>query len=117
MNKIIKIKRIYDNYNKEDGTRILIDRLWPRGIKKVEAKIDEWVKDIAPSDDLRKWFGHDPKKWDSFKKKYLTELNKKKDLCEEIINQRKGNITLVYAAKDEVHNNALILKEYFEANF
>lgn len=117
MKKNIKIKRIYTKYSSTDGTRILIDRLWPRGIKKEEAKIDEWVKDIAPSDELRKWFGHDPGKWNGFKKKYMTELNKKKDLCEEIFNHSKINVTLVYAAKDELHNNAVVFKEYLEKNF
>ncbi len=114
MKRDIKIKRVYDRYSPNDGTRILIDRLWPRGIKKEEAKIDLWIKDIAPSDDLRKWFAHDPKKWNEFKKKYSAELKKKKDLCNEIVNKGKANISLIYAAKDEEHNNAAVLKEYLE---
>lgn len=117
MKKEIKIKRVYDKYSREDGTRILIDRLWPRGVKKEEAKIDEWIKDIAPSDDVRKWFSHDPKKWNEFKTKYLAELSKKKDLCENQINKSNRILTLVYAAKDEVHNNAIVLKEFLEDNF
>jgi uncharacterized protein YeaO (DUF488 family) len=112
--KNIKIKRIYEEYDKSDGTRILVDRLWPRGIKKEEAHIDEWLKDAAPSDALRKWFGHDPEKWEKFKQKYYVEINDKKDLFEELINKVKTNITLVYSAKDEEHNNARALKEYIE---
>jgi len=117
MKKNIRIKRIYDKHSLNDGTRILIDRLWPRGIKKEEAKIDEWVKDIAPSDDLRKWFSHDPEKWIEFKKKYSAELKKKNDLCEEIVKKGRVNITLVYAAKNVEQNNAVVLKEYLEINF
>lgn len=81
---MIKIKRIYDPATDDDGKRILIDRLWPRGLKKDDAKIDEWIKDIAPSDELRKWFSHDPSKWDDFRKKYKKELNQKADLAERI---------------------------------
>lgn len=116
MKKSIKIKRVYDKYSTQDGPRILIDRLWPRGIKKEEAKIDLWIKEIAPSDDLRKWFAHDPEKWDEFKSKYEAELNNKKDLCNSIVNKGKVNITLIYAAKDQEHNNAVVLKEYLEKN-
>ena len=96
----------------QDGVRILIDRFLPRGIKKEEAKNNFWIKEIAPSEDLRKWFAHDPKKWNEFKKKYLAELNNKKDYCIEIVNKENVNITLIYAAKDEEHNNAVVLKEY-----
>ena len=117
MKKIIKKKRIYEEYNKNDGTRILVDRLWPRGMKKEDAKIDLWMKEIAPSNDLRKWYAHDPGKWEGFKKKYIAELTRKKDLCEEIIGRGKKTITLLYAAKDEEHNNAVALKEYLQNNF
>ncbi|MCB0749287.1 MAG: DUF488 domain-containing protein [Ignavibacteriae bacterium] len=117
MKKNIKIKRVYDKYSPQDGVRILIDRLWPRGIKKEEAKINFWIKEIAPSDDLRKWFAHDLKKWAEFKKKYLDELNNKKDLCSEIVSKGKVNITLIYAAKDEEHNNAVVLKGYLNRSF
>jgi uncharacterized protein YeaO (DUF488 family) len=110
----IKTKRIYEGFNKENSTRILIDRLWPRGIKKESARIDEWIKDIAPSDALRRWFDHDPDKWEGFKKKYFDELNDKKDIIKDLLNKTQNNITLVYSAKDEKHNNAIALKEYLE---
>ena len=114
MTKNIKIKRVYDEYDKSDGMRILVDRLWPRGIKKENAHIDEWIKDIAPSDSLRKWFNHDPEKWENFKEKYYNELNDKKNLLKDLTNKVKGKITLVYSAKDEKHNNAAALKEYLQ---
>jgi uncharacterized protein YeaO (DUF488 family) len=113
---MIKIKRAYDPPEKSDGTRILVDRLWPRGITKERAKIDLWLKDVAPSTALRKWFGHDPEKWSEFRKRYRAEL--KKDVA---VNQsiraaaRKGTVTLVYSAKDEAHNHALVLKEWVNA--
>lgn len=117
MKKNIKIKRIYDDFDEKDGVRILIDRLWPRGMKKENAHIDEWMKELAPSNDLRKWFGHDPGKWKEFKKKYFSELNKNKELCRELINKNKKNLTLLYAAKDEEHNNAAALQDYLEKEF
>lgn len=110
----VKIKRVYDKYEKADGKRILVDRLWPRGVKKEDAKIDDWIKDVAPSDSLRKWFGHDPEKWIEFRKKYFSELKDKKELLKELIRQYKTILTLVYAAKDNEHNNAVALKEYLE---
>lgn len=111
---VIKIKRIYESPGKEDGFRILVDRLWPRGLSKEKAKMDLWLKDIAPSDALRKWFAHDPKKWTDFKKKYFQELNDKKGSLSEIIQKLQGNVTLLFAAKDEKYNNAQALKEYIE---
>lgn len=118
MNRKIKTKRIYDAYSKNDGYRILADRLWPRGIKKSDAHIDEWIKTIAPSDTLRKWFAHDPEKWDAFRAAYFDELENKKDLLEAIMNKKgRVNITLVYSARDKKHNNAAALKEYLERNF
>ena len=109
---MIKIKRAYEKPSKEDGYRILVDRLWPRGITKNKARIDLWLKDISPSDELRKWFSHDPQKWDEFKKRYATEVSKKKELLQKIIDieKEKRTITLVYAAKDKEHNNAVFLK-------
>lgn len=104
-------------YSPKDGARILIDRFWPRGIKKEEAEIDLWIKEIAPSNDLRKWFAHEPEKWTEFKNKYLVELNNKKDLCSEIVKKGKVNVTLIYAAKDKEHNNAVVLKRYLNRNF
>lgn len=112
---MIKIKRIYDGTGEDDGYRILVDRLWPRGIKKEEANIDKWMKEIAPSDELRKSFSHNAEKFDEFKERYIEELKDKKDLIDEIIEMsRKNNVTLLYSAKDEEHNNAVVLKEYIE---
>ncbi len=110
---MIRIKRIYEQCSKEDGFRVLVDRLWPRGLSKEQAKIDLWLKEIAPSDDLRKWFSHDPEKWDAFKKKYESELQKKNDLLLEIkrAEKEKGILTLLYSAKDKEHNQAVALGE------
>ena len=108
----IKIKRVYEKPSKEDGTRILVDRLWPRGLTKEKAAVDLWLKDIAPSTELRKWFAHDPKKWNEFRKKYLEEL-KDNDKQVSILKKHVKNITatLVYGAKDEEHNEAHVLEE------
>src|SRR5690606_16796987 len=99
---------------KEDGRRILVDRVWPRGLTKDKANVDLWLKDIAPSTELRKWFGHDPDKWQEFRKQYKQELKKNNEqvavLKEEL---KKGEVTLVYGAKDEEHNQALVIKEFF----
>ena len=112
---MIRIKRIYEEAGKGDGTRILIDRLWPRGVSKEAAKVDEWLKEIAPSDKLRKWFNHDSKKWNEFKRKYRAELITKKDLVEKLRDiSRTRTLTLVYSAKDELHNQAVALKELLE---
>lgn len=110
------IKRIYDTPENDDGFRILIDRLWPRGVSKEKAKLDLWMKDIAPTDELRKWFGHDPEKWDGFKNKYLNELEDKKELIKQmkIIEKNNDKVTLLYSAKDEEHNNAIVLLEVLE---
>ncbi|HXD78411.1 MAG TPA: DUF488 domain-containing protein [Puia sp.] len=111
----LKIKRVYEKPAKEDGRRILVDRLWPRGLTKEKAHIDLWLKEIAPSTTLRKWFGHDPAKWDEFQKRYRMELKTNKEqvslLKEE---QNKGVVTLVYGAKDEEHNEALVLKDWLD---
>ncbi len=110
---VISIKRVYDGYKRGDGFRILVDRLWPRGESKEKAHIDLWLKEIAPSTELRKWFGHDPKKWADFKKKYHAELKDKNDLIKQIIDEaKKRHVTLVYGAKDEEHNQAVALLEY-----
>lgn len=112
---MVKIKRVYDPVSREDGKRILIDRLWPRGIKKEEAKIDEWIKEIAPTTDLRKWFSHDPAKWPEFRKRYINELKSKSDLVERLRSEaKKRTITLLFAAKDAEHANAVVLKKVIE---
>jgi uncharacterized protein YeaO (DUF488 family) len=112
---MIKIKRVYEAPRDEDGVRILVDRLWPRGVSKDEARIDKWMKEIAPSDKLRKWFGHDPKKWRQFKDRYGKELKGKTDLIEELRGTSKRcTLTLVYSAKDQLHNQAVVLKQILE---
>ena len=113
--KII-IERIYDNPKGNNSSfRILVDRLWPRGLSKDKVKVDLWQKDVAPSNSLRKWFGHDEKKWDEFKRRYFKELDKKSDAINVILNKAKEQaITLLYGAKEERLNNAAVLKEYLE---
>jgi uncharacterized protein YeaO (DUF488 family) len=108
---MIKTKRIYESPAEEDGFRILVDKLWPRGLKKEEAKIDLWLKEIAPTDELRKWFSHDPQKWEGFKKKYEKQLATKQELLHKIkqMEKERGNITLLYSARDTEHNNAVAL--------
>jgi uncharacterized protein YeaO (DUF488 family) len=109
---MIKVKRVYDPIEKDDGIRILVDRLWPRGIKK--DKVDIWLKDIAPSNELRKWYNHDPNKWEEFKRKYFDELDKNSKINELIQLIRKNeNITLLYSSKSP-YNNAIALREYIE---
>jgi len=110
----MKIKRVYEKPDKDDGIRILVDRLWPRGLTKEKAGIDLWLKDIAPSSELRKWFGHDPEKWKEFRKRYNEELKKNEEQVSLLKDQiKKGKVTLVYGAKDEEHNEAFVLKELF----
>ena len=113
---IIKIERIYDNPKGDKSFRILVDRLWPRGLSKEKVRVDLWQKDIAPSNTLRKWFGHDEKKWDKFKQKYFKELDKNNDVVNTIIRmtQEQDSITLLYGAKEKRFNNAVALKEYLE---
>jgi|SRR5882672_7023712 len=108
-----RIKRVYDRASKEDGWRVLVDRLWPRGMKKETAQIDRWMKEVAPSDALRKSFCHDVKKWPGFQKKYRAELKKKVELLTELkrMEKRHGTLTLLYGAKDEEHNQAVVLAE------
>jgi uncharacterized protein YeaO (DUF488 family) len=108
----IKLKRVYKKSAKEDGIRILVDRLWPRGLTKQKANVDIWLKEIAPSTELRKWFHHDPEKWKEFKKRYRLELRSKEEEIKLLKKELKnGTVTLVYGAKDEEHNEALVLKE------
>jgi len=112
---MIKLKRAYEPASKSDGTRILVERLWPRGVTKDRAALDLWMKDIAPSPELRMWFAHDPARWPEFKKRYWAELRAKKDLVEEQRRKaRSKTVTFVYAAKDEERNSAVLLKAYIE---
>jgi uncharacterized protein YeaO (DUF488 family) len=108
---MIRIKRVYGEPAKQDGYRILVDRLWPRGLTKERAKVDLWVKEIAPSDALRKWFGHEPEKWPEFAKRYRSELAKKKDLLKEVkkLEREHGTVTLLYGRKDEKQNQAVLI--------
>ncbi len=113
---MLKVKRVYETASRSDGYRILVDRVWPRGMKKEDAKIDLWLKDVAPSSSLRKWFSHDKEKWDKFKEKYHKELDKKKDSVNEIFEKqgKRKNITLVFGSREEKYNNAVALKEYLQ---
>ncbi len=110
---MIKIKRIYEKPEKSDGYRVLVDRLWPRGVSKEKAALDLWLKDIAPSNELRKWFGHDPKKWPEFQKKYKAEIAANKEVFNQLkeIAKKEKQFTLLYAAKDEMYNEAVIIKD------
>jgi uncharacterized protein YeaO (DUF488 family) len=108
----VKLKRAYEPPAADDGTRILIDRLWPRGITKERAAIDQWMKDISPSTELRKWFGHDPARWDELRRRYAQEVRQNADLIDQLRSfARQGAITLVYSARDEKHNDAVELRE------
>jgi uncharacterized protein YeaO (DUF488 family) len=111
----IFLKRAYEKPSAEDGKRILVERLWPRGLKKEETKIDEWLKDVAPSTELRKWYSHDPAKWTEFKKRYWKELEAKKDVVLRLAKESKENkVTFVFGSKEEKLNNANALKDYIE---
>ena len=107
----IKLKRAYEAPAPEDGMRILVDRLWPRRLSKQRAAIDQWMKDISPSTKLRKWFGHDPSRWDEFRRRYAKEVHQHPELLDQLRSlAREGPITLVYSARDEVHNDAVELR-------
>jgi uncharacterized protein YeaO (DUF488 family) len=112
---MIRLKRVYDKASSEDGRRFLIERLWPRGIKKSALRMDAWLKEVGPSTSLRKWFGHDEKKWDEFRHRYFSELEKKPEIWGEILQAaRRGRVTLIYSSHDTEHNNAVALKEFLE---
>ena len=114
----IFLKRAYEKPTVEDGKRILVERLWPRGLRKEDAEIDEWIKDVAPSTELRKWYSHDPKKWLKFKEKYWKELQVQRALLSKLAAvSKKGNVTFVFGSKEEKLNNAAALKEYLEKCF
>ena len=109
----VRLKRAYEQPTRDDGTRILIDRLWPRGVKKVDAAVDQWMKDLAPSTALRQWFGHDPARWQEFRHRYAEEVRQHFDQLKQVrALARKGTITLVYSAHDEVHNDAIALRDF-----
>ena len=112
----IEIKRVYEEPSRADGTRVLVDRLWPRGLTKERAQVDLWMKDVAPTTELRKWFNHDPSKWTGFQSRYREELKSKADLLAELKQKAaKGTVTLVYGAKDEVHNEAAVLQSLLQS--
>jgi uncharacterized protein YeaO (DUF488 family) len=108
----IKLKRAYDRPTARDGTRVLIDRLWPRGVTKADAAIDQWFKDLAPSTALRKWFGHDPARWQEFRRRYAAEVHEHREMLNQLRTMaRRGTITLVFSAHDELHNDAVVLRD------
>ncbi len=112
---MIRVKRVYESPEPGDGARFLVDRLWPRGVKKANLQLDGWLKDIAPSDELRRWFGHDPAKWDEFQIRYDEELSTNLHALQPVIEAvMRGDVTLLYGAHDAEHNNAVALKRYLE---
>lgn len=114
----IQTKRVYEPATEADGRRFLVDRLWPRGIKKESVRLAGWLKDIAPSDQLRKWFQHDPAKWDAFQKRYRAELDARSKAWEPLLKAaQNGSITLLFGARDIEHNNAVVLKGYLQERF
>jgi uncharacterized protein YeaO (DUF488 family) len=114
---MIKLKRVYEELSPKDGLRVLVERLWPRGVTKERAAVDLWLRDAAPSPELRKWFGHDPARWEQFKERYRQELGEKKDVVHLLKRKgREGTVTLIYAARDEEHNGALVLKRFLQGH-
>lgn len=112
---MIQIKRVYDPVDRKDGARFLVERLWPRGMKKEALHMDGWTKDASPSDALRRWFGHEPAKWEEFCRRYSAELDSRPGAWRPLLDvARRGNITLLYSAHDTEHNNAVTLKAYLE---
>ena len=112
---MIKVKRVYEPSGSGDGTRFLVERLWPRGMKKESLHMEAWLKDVAPSNDLRRWFGHDPAKWTEFERRYFAELDARPEALQPIIEAAdRGDVTLLYSAHDTEHNNAVALKKYIE---
>ena len=114
---MIQVKRVYEKASRQDGLRILVDRLWPRGLTKERAAVDWWLKDVAPSTELRQWFGHDPAKWGQFEERYRKELREKKDALTRLKQKsEEQTVTLVYGARDEEHNEAVVLKSILEGH-
>jgi uncharacterized protein YeaO (DUF488 family) len=113
---MITLKRAYEPVAREDGTRFLVERLWPRGVRKDALRLDAWLKDVAPSTKLRQWFGHDPEKWPEFQRRYRAELDRNTEALEPILQAaRRGRVTLIYSSPDQEHNNAVVLKTYIES--
>ena len=112
---MITLKRVYETAAPRDGVRFLVERLWPRGVKKTALHVDRWLKEVAPSSELRQWFRHDPKKWHEFRRRYFRELDANPDLVDPLLKAaRRGRVTLVYSSHDTEHNNAVALKDYLE---
>ena len=110
---MIALKRAYDPVSNADGTRLLVERLWPRGVSKAKLRVDAWLKEVGPSTDLRKWFGHDPEKWAEFRRRYFCELGSRREAWQPILSAaRRGTVTLVYSSHDTEHNNAVALQEF-----
>ena len=111
----VKIKRAYESTSPDDGRRVLVDRLWPRGVAKDDAEIDDWMKSVAPSDELRKWFHEDRSRWAEFRRRYLSELKQQRERVRPLAERaRQGRVTLIYSSGDEKRNNAVVLKQYLE---
>jgi len=112
---MIKLKRVYEAAASSDGSRVLVERLWPRGVRKANLRIDAWLKEIGPSNDLRRWFAHDSKKWDVFRERYFAELDSTPKVWKGLVQAaRRGPITLIYSSRDPEHNNAVALKDYLQ---
>lgn len=110
---MITLKRAYESASRTDGTRVLVERLWPRGVTKAKLQVEAWLKDVAPSTGLRKWFGHDPEKWNEFRRRYRRELDAHREAWQPIVSAaRRGRVTLVYSSHDTHHNNAVALRDY-----
>lgn len=113
---MIRVKRVYEPSAPEDGQRFLVDRLWPRGVKREALALDGWLRDAAPSDDLRRWFGHDPTKWEEFQRRYFAELDDETEVWRPILEAaRQGDVTLLYGARNTQYNNAIALRAYLQA--
>jgi uncharacterized protein YeaO (DUF488 family) len=112
----IRIARVHDAPDAMPGARLLVDRVWPRGVTKAKLRLDEWIRDVAPSTELRKWFGHDPERWDAFRERYLAELERNPEAVDRCLGWcRKGPITLLFAVRDREHNQAVVLREHLTA--
>ncbi len=115
MSRRVWIRRVYEPPSRNDGYRVLVDRLWPRGVSKADARLDDWVREVAPSDELRRWFGHDPRRWEEFRRRYRDELAGHPDEVSRLVDlARRRRLTLVFGARDAAHNNAVALREVIE---